>query len=637
MKKFYLFLFCSLTLSNLLGQGCVSDRYTHPVFPNVTKTSQVLYGSAIPYGLPISQDLYLDIYQPTGDTLRNRPLMIYAYGGAFLIGDKNQPPVPTFCEYFAKCGYVVVSIDYRKGFNVVDASSPPRAVYRAAQDERAAMRFLCQRAGAYRIDTAAIFLTGSSAGCFSALHQTFLEESQRPAETYGTFLEPDDLGCFDCSGNTDNNRHCPRIRGIINNWGAILDTSFIEGNKWSDSVAVISFHGDQDPLVPYVSGNPFSYPVFPVVYGSKAIHRRMTNQHMKNKLVPLVGEGHEPWLLNASLLDTVYKYTCPFLLETLKPGLPVISGMSTICIEDSALYQVQAHSGSQYCWQLDSGGTILSVNNNLIKIKWEYPGVFKLKLRELSKNEVNSDLAEFEVHVLSRPVAGFGDSVFHTEVIFWDSSANANSVQYRFGDGTYSGNSHPVHQYSGAGNFMVWQIASNGYCADSVGRLVETDTCPVIHFTWSISADSFYFVCDPAGTSIKWHFGDGDSSVEVAPVHHYETAQNYLVSLQMVSGKNCELKLNQIINYIPEITGINYLNNSEIKLFPNPFVDHFVISLPAGGSGRIADALGKVVKSFVLEHGTNTIEIEPELAAGLYTLELTSGDKKRNYKVLKSF
>jgi acetyl esterase/lipase len=212
--------------SKALAQNCNSVRYLDEVFSEVTVTSGIKFGEADPYGIIGSQDLLLDLYMPTGDVLQKRPLIIYAFGGGFLIGTRFQPPIPEYCQRWARMGYVVAAIDYRIGFNTTSSGSAERAVYRGVQDVRAAMRFLGQFSAGYGIDTTTIFLTGSSAGCFSALHSTFMEETDRPQSSYGIFLEPGDMGCADCSGNTYLNGRELRPKGIINHWGAILDTAY---------------------------------------------------------------------------------------------------------------------------------------------------------------------------------------------------------------------------------------------------------------------------------------------------------------------------------------------------------------------------------------------------------------------------
>ena len=161
----HIILVCGLLPHAFSQSTCNSLRYQQPVFQNVNFTSGVYFATAIPYGvIPIPQDLYLDIYAPAGDTVTRRPVVLYQFGGGFLIGTRYEPDIPFYATYLAQCGYVVVSIDYRLGFNPLDGSSIDREFYRAVQDQRAALRFLFQNAAQYGIDTNSVFTTGSSAG-----------------------------------------------------------------------------------------------------------------------------------------------------------------------------------------------------------------------------------------------------------------------------------------------------------------------------------------------------------------------------------------------------------------------------------------------------------------------------------------
>ena len=154
--------------------NCSSGRYYSEVFSNTQTTSGIQYGSADPYGILNNQNLYLDIVAPAGDTLEKRPLILHQFGGGFLIGWRTEPVIPQMAEMYAKRGFVFATIDYRLGFNPLDGQSAERAVYRASQDLRAALRFLVDNADVYGIDTSAIFLTGTSAGCLSAFVSTYI-------------------------------------------------------------------------------------------------------------------------------------------------------------------------------------------------------------------------------------------------------------------------------------------------------------------------------------------------------------------------------------------------------------------------------------------------------------------------------
>ena len=397
MKKL---LFTILLLSAVAAhaQNCTSTRYRDEVFTDVDESLGIQFGQADPYGLLTSQDLRMDIYMPAGDDLEKRPLIIYAFGGGFLIGLRNQPPIPQFCQHYARLGYVVASIDYRIGFTTTSSGSAERAVYRGVQDLRAAMRFLAQNSAVYGIDTSNIFLTGSSAGCFSALHSTFMTDAQRPQSTFGILLEPEDMECSDCSGNTYFNNDEIRPKGIINNWGAMLDTNFIDPTAF-DNVPVISFHGTDDLIVPYNSGSPFSYPIFPTVHGSSPIHQRLQNLGIMNQLVPLQGIGHEPWLTNAALLDTVYRYSQPFLYTIMQPQTSPIAGDALVTLGNTRSYAVVGEVGSNYCWSV-TNGTIVSENGNTIDVLWNTIGTGQVSVVEVSCIEVLGEEQTLVVEVV---------------------------------------------------------------------------------------------------------------------------------------------------------------------------------------------------------------------------------------------
>src|SRR5688572_19714468 len=122
MKSFFLFFFTFHLSLFSFSQACNSLRYQDTIFHSVTITT-FKFGTATPYGLLAQpQDLFLDFYEPTGDTLTNRPLIVFQFGGGFTIGWRSEPVIPQFCDYFAKCGYAVASIDYRLGLNPLDTS-----------------------------------------------------------------------------------------------------------------------------------------------------------------------------------------------------------------------------------------------------------------------------------------------------------------------------------------------------------------------------------------------------------------------------------------------------------------------------------------------------------------------------------
>ena len=104
-------------LFSCLVNSCFSqtiERYKAEVFTNFDLLSDIQYGEAINLR-DISEKLLLDIYFPSLDTLKKRPLVVFLHGGGFKNGDKAQGYPLLFCQGLVKRGYVVSSINYRLG------------------------------------------------------------------------------------------------------------------------------------------------------------------------------------------------------------------------------------------------------------------------------------------------------------------------------------------------------------------------------------------------------------------------------------------------------------------------------------------------------------------------------------------
>lgn len=538
MKHLLFFAVSILSLSIYCQTNCESQRYITEVFSDHTFDGAIQYGADDPYGLVSNQDLFFDVYQPLGDTLDKRPVIIHQFGGGYLIGWRSEPNIPTFADEYTKRGFVFISIDYRIGFNPLDASSAERAVYRGILDLKAALRFIVDNADTYGIDTNNIFLTGTSAGSISAMGQTYMVESDRTPSTYGSFLEPTDLGCTNCTGNNNYNNQEVKVHGIISNWGAVIDTSIINlAIDPTDNVPLISFHGTNDNAVFYVEGSPFSIPYFPNLQGSFLIHKRMETQGIKNKLVPLVGSGHEPQLLNPNITDTILKYGCQFLYEIMQGEIEPIVGDSTVCLNDENTYTVPFTAGSRYCWQVNNG-TILSQNQNQITILWHSVGTQLLSLTEINYLDVNKE-RNLPVEVLNNHLVlinySSNDGLFDFSANF---ITNAN-YDWHFGDGSFGNNQITAHQYTDTGSFEVIVAISNEYCSNSDTIEIISDICPVANFSGT-NVDSGVVILNNSQfyNNIHYSFGDGDFSNNEVSSHTYSTEGTYTIQ-QIIYNDYC--------------------------------------------------------------------------------------------------
>ena len=300
MKNLFILIFI---LSSLFSQNI---RYLDEVFDEIQKTEDVVYGNSpdLPFIFLFEWntqniDLDMDVYEPAGDTLSNRPAIIFLHSGAFFSGNNNADDMVDLSIQSAKRGYVSFNMNYRLGLNILSSYSGERAVFRGVQDLSAVIRFIRQYSSEYRIDPDKIYVWGSSAGSFIGLHLAFTEDDERPESTYGSFSDPD-LGCIDCVGNNFIQNSKPNA--VISCWGAIGDLDWIEPDN---NVPILMFHGDLDPIVPFDSGYPFTIDIaLPFVYGSNQIFNKLQDLDMESYLYVGVDELHEYWgTLNGAWFD----------------------------------------------------------------------------------------------------------------------------------------------------------------------------------------------------------------------------------------------------------------------------------------------------------------------------------------------
>jgi acetyl esterase/lipase len=143
------------------------------------------------------QDLKMDVYQPFGDTMTQKPVIILAHGGGFIQGNKAE--MANYCLRFAKMGYVTVAIQYRLGYTSISTVGLVEMVIRATQDMKNAVRYLRKTASdinPYSIHPDFIFAGGFSAGAITALHLAYMDQLEEiPAGQ--------SIGSLDSLHNTD--------------------------------------------------------------------------------------------------------------------------------------------------------------------------------------------------------------------------------------------------------------------------------------------------------------------------------------------------------------------------------------------------------------------------------------------------
>ncbi len=225
------------------------------------------------------------------------------------------------------------------------------------------------------------------------------------------------------------------------------------------------------------------------------------------------------------------------------------SDSQNICPPATIQFTNQTISGApgnvNYNWDFGDGNT-----SNLENPGYTYttPGNYLVTLVATNSNNCPGSLIR-QIQVVNRPQANFSASnntgcTAPLTVTFSNTSTNAGSYTWFFGDGGTSSVASPTRTYTAPGNYTVTLIARNaGGCADTLilSNLVRIAR-PAASFNLSSSS-----IC--AGTSVsftntsigaasyEWNFGDNTTStLATPPAKAYNTAGNYTIRLIAIHG-----------------------------------------------------------------------------------------------------
>jgi hypothetical protein len=302
-----------LTVSMQLNAQCDGNRYLNFIFSETQSTTDVQYGSNTNYQ-GANESLYMDIYEPAGDDLDNRPLVIMCHGGYFLSGDKAAADMLPLCTDLARMGYVVASINYRVGIPFGAELEVPygQALLRSLQDVRAAIRWFRKNAdtegNTHRINPEQIFVGGASAGGFMALHLAYMDENEIPSWLDMTI--PGLEGGLE--GESGNPGYSSEVAGILPVSGAMGDSDWVDAG---DTTPACMFHGDADLTVTIDSATFVLFGLINVttIEGSNYIADRMDEVGVEHCYHVTPGGGHVPYLGNPTEYDVTLSLMSGFL------------------------------------------------------------------------------------------------------------------------------------------------------------------------------------------------------------------------------------------------------------------------------------------------------------------------------------
>ncbi|MBX7241421.1 MAG: T9SS type A sorting domain-containing protein [Bacteroidia bacterium] len=337
-----------------------SQRYLTEVFTSFDSTSEVVYGQNISIltGTPALSPLRMDVYEPSGDQLTSRPLIIICHTGSFLppvingqpTGSRKDSTAVEMAKQFARRGYVAAIMSNRLGWLPTSPDQDTRtgtllnAAYRGIQDLRTCVRYfrrsVAEMSNPYKIDPNIIIAGGIGTGGYITFGAATLDKTSElnltkfiNATSGQPYVIPALNGNFD---GTDSTALCrPNHVGyssalslVFNLGGALGDSTWLEAGE----TPMIGFHCPTDPFAPYEYGAvivPTTGDFVVNVSGTYGAIRRANQLGNNDGIVQAAASFNDPYTLRANALNNGYEGMFPMVR-------PMPSTPTTTCPDGNA-------------------------------------------------------------------------------------------------------------------------------------------------------------------------------------------------------------------------------------------------------------------------------------------------------------
>jgi len=132
------------------------------------------------------------------------------------------------------------------------------------------------------------------------------------------------------------------------------------------------------------------------------------------------------------------------------------------------------------------------------------------------------------------PIASFDYGQFDNIIVFYNTSLGGSTYYWDFGDGIFSNEENPQHEFSMTGEYFVCLTATNEFGSSEYCDTVYYCRFPECSFSYSAVECEYSFINNSVDfDSLYWDFGDGNGSFVINPIHAYQDTGNYIVCLKV--------------------------------------------------------------------------------------------------------
>jgi len=369
------------------------------------------------------------------------------------------------------------------------------------------------------------------------------------------------------TGYTES-KNFPKVWPYQQNYGDGDRDAFVVSLSEHDMIPVVDFIGEptegEAPLTVQFTDKSLGIPTsWAWEFGDGGTSTEKNPVHVYEK------PGVYTVSLTAKNIVSSQKKTRPDYIHVYEPVKPPVADFSANPTEGMVPLTVTFTDLSQndpdnWSWVFGDGGT--SKEKNPV-YTYNNPGTYSVNLTVSNRAGVSSKEKPELIHAkpaVIPPIADFTahptDGMVPLQVTFTDASKNNPTAwRWMFGDGGTSTDQNPVYTYTIPGTYNVTLNCSNSAGSDEVTKP------EFIHAKPAVITPVAKFVGEPRNgtaplrvtfkdlsengpTSWEWNFGDGQISADQNPVHVYEKAGKYTVSLTVKNSAGSDTLVEQ--NYI---------------------------------------------------------------------------------------